>query len=78
MAADPMTVESTRAELQALVSTLSAEDAAELLDYARWLVAEYDDEPLTPADLAAVELGKAQIARGEYYTLDELRQRHGL
>lgn len=32
-----------------------------------------DDEPLTPADLKAIEAGRQAFARGDYCTLDELK-----
>ena len=35
--------------------------------------AEWDDEPLTDEDIAAMAEGKAEIRRGEFVTLDELR-----
>jgi hypothetical protein len=42
---------------------------------------EYDDEEydtLTPEELAGCEEGHAQILRGEYVTLEELRRNLGL
>ena len=36
--------------------------------------AEWDDEPLTDEDIAAIEEGKEQIRRGKYITLEELRR----
>lgn len=35
---------------------------------------EYDDEPLTPEDLAAVERGKKDFQEGRYLTLEEYRR----
>ena len=32
-----------------------------------------DDEPLTPADLRAIEEGRKAFARGEYCTLEEAK-----
>jgi len=32
-----------------------------------------DTEPLTPADLKAIEAGRAAFARGDYCTLDDIR-----
>ncbi len=32
-----------------------------------------DDEPLTPADLKAIDEGRRAFARGDYVTLDELK-----
>jgi len=35
---------------------------------------EYDDEPLTPEDLAAIERGKKDFQEGRYLTLEEYRR----
>jgi excisionase family DNA binding protein len=42
-----------------------------------WLAApvDVDDEPLSAEDIAAIEQARAEIARGEYVTLDELDRR---
>jgi hypothetical protein len=37
-----------------------------------------EPEYFSPEDLAAIEEGKAQIARGEYVTLEELKKELGL
>lgn len=34
---------------------------------------EYDDEPLTPEDLEAIERGREDIKQGRYLTLEEYR-----
>ena len=39
---------------------------------------EHEPEYFSPEDLAAIEEGKAQIARGEYVTLEELKEELGL
>ncbi len=39
---------------------------------------EHEPEYFSPEDLAAIEEGKAQIARGEYVTLEELKAELGL
>lgn len=36
---------------------------------------QYDEEPLTAEDIAAVEEAEKRIARGEFVTLSELRKR---
>ena len=59
-------------ELHSLVDQLDADNAAEALDYLRWLVT--DSETLSEEELAFVREGEAQIARGEYVTLDELKR----
>lgn len=62
-------------ELHRLVDVLDEEDAHEALDYVRWLLEE--TETLTDEEMARVEAGKAQIGRGEYVTLEELRRQLG-
>ena len=57
-------------ELHLLVDRLAERDAAEVLDYVRWLAAA--SETLSDADLVRVREGEAQIARGEYVTLADL------
>lgn len=36
------------------------------------LLAPIDDEPLTDEDIAAIEEGRQQIARGEFFTNEEV------
>ena len=57
-------------ELHALVDGLADEDAAEALDYLRWLQAPGDT--LSEEELGQVREGEAEIARGEYVTLADL------
>jgi len=66
-----------KADLHQLVDALDEGAADELLEYARWLAAE-QDEPLSEDELARVHEGEAEIARGEYVTLPDLRHRLGL
>jgi hypothetical protein len=35
---------------------------------------EFDNEPLTPEDLAAMQAGEEAVKRGEYVTLEELKK----
>ncbi len=66
-----------REELHRLVDLLPEEDWTE----AQQLLFSFiiDDEPVTPEDLAAAAAeGEAQIARGEFVTLDELKRNFGL
>ena len=63
-------------ELRYLVDTLSDIEAAELLEYARWL--RQPSETLTPDELARVREGEKQIRRGEFVTLDALKRDLGL
>jgi hypothetical protein len=57
-------------ELHAIVEGLGDPQAAEALEYVRWLQAE--GETLSEEDLEAVERGEREIARGEYISLADL------
>lgn len=70
-----MPVSTVKDELHQLVDHLNEVDAAEALDYLRWLTS--DEEELTPEELAMVREGEESIARGEYITLTELRRSLG-
>jgi len=59
-------------ELHSLVDLLDDEAAAKALDYLWWLAS--DSETLSEDEWAAVREGEAQVARGEYVTLPELRR----
>ncbi len=59
-------------ELHQIIDVLSDEEAEELLDY---LNMRADPDTLTPEELARVEAADAEIARGEYVTLDEILRR---
>ena len=61
-----------REELHKLIDELDDIDAAEALDYLRWLLSEGDT--LSPEELEMVRRGEEEIARGEYVTLAELRR----
>jgi hypothetical protein len=63
---------SVKDEIHSLVDQLTEDDAADVLDYLRWLI--IDVETLTDEQLARVQGGQAQFARGEYITLSELRR----
>lgn len=63
-------------ELRHLVDTLSDIEAADLLEYARWL--GQPSETLTVEELACVREGEEQIWRGECITLDALKRDLGL
>lgn len=62
-------------ELHALVDHLGDEDAAEALDYVRWLRSPAD--ALSDVELTRVREGEAEIARGDYVTLADLRRSLG-
>jgi hypothetical protein len=61
-------------DLHHLVDELGEAEADELLEYARWLAAE-EDEPLDDEELARVEAGEAEIQRGDYVSLDDVKRR---
>lgn len=42
--------------------------------YQAFMNAPLDDEPLTDEDIAAIEEAEAEIARGEYFTLEDIRK----
>lgn len=60
----------TKESLHQLVDRLADEDAADALEYLRWLTSE--SETLPDEELAIVRTGEDEIARGEYVTLDDL------
>ena len=61
-----------REDLQRLVLEIGDDQAAEALDYVRWLASAGDT--LTDYELAAMHQGEKEIADGEYVKLDELSQ----
>jgi hypothetical protein len=60
-------------EAERYLTGLNTDDP--LLRY--FLLAPLDDEPLTDEEIAAVEEGEAEIARGESISLDEFERRYG-
>lgn len=60
-------------ELEDIVRRLPQEKLKLLVEYAHDL-----DDDLTPEDIADIEAGKAEIARGEWVSLDEFCHREGL
>jgi phage FluMu protein gp41 len=62
-----------RRQLARIVRSLSKEKLARLLKYAEEL-----EEELTPEDIEAIERGKAQIARGEWVSFEEVKRQNGL
>jgi len=66
-------------QLCAKVKTIAQGPNADLLKkFIDLLYQEHEPEYFSPEDLAAIEEGKAQIARGEYVTLEELKRELGL
>ncbi len=59
-------------EIRMLIDGLPDDAASDALDYVRWLADEFDT--LTETDLAEVRLGEAEIAKGDFVTLEELRR----
>lgn len=64
-------------DLHHLVDELGEAEADELLEYARWLLAEEDDA-LDEEELARVEAGEAEIRDGDSVRLDDIKRRLGL
>lgn len=58
-----------RKELERIICRLTPENLKLLLDYAREL-----EEELTQEEIADIEAGKAEIARGEWVDWDELKR----
>ena len=66
---------SAREELHERINALSDEECERLLDMV-WL--HFEDYVLTPEEEAAVAEGRAEIARGEFITGAQLREKYGL
>jgi predicted transcriptional regulator len=62
-----------REELRRLIDGLSDRDAARLLEELR---EEFDAEPLTAEDLAAIEEGLKDIQAGRTVGLEELKRKY--
>lgn len=62
-------------ELHAIVDRLADEDAAEALEYVRWL--QSPGEALSDVEPSRAQSGEAEIARSEYVTLTELARSLG-
>jgi len=66
-------------QLCAKVKTIAQGPNADLLKkFIDLLYQEHEPEYFSPEDLAAIAEGKAQIAGGEYVTLEELKKELGL
>lgn len=64
-------------QLHELIEELDEASAQEALDYLRWII-EAETETLADGELARVREGEAQIERGDYATLDDVRRQLGL
>ena len=60
---------SQKQEIHRLVDLLEESDKESALEYLQWLL--LDEDVLTEQERLAVKEGEAQIARGEYITLEE-------
>ncbi len=67
---------SVKEELHQLIEQLDEFSVRETLDYIHWFQLSHDS--LTPEEWEQVRQGEAQIARGEYITLDDLERELGL
>ena len=65
-------VAKVKEELHRLVDELSDREAFDALDHVRWLLS--DEDELTEEEWDAVREGEAEIARGEYVTLEEIER----
>lgn len=63
---------SAKDTIHQIVDRLSEEEAEDLLDY---LNLRAEPDTLTDDELMRVAEGRAEIGRGEYVTLDEIRRR---
>lgn len=66
---------SAKQDLHRLIDAMTQEEAEDLLDF---INLQNEPDTLTPEEEEAVAEGKAQIARGEYVTLEELEAELGL
>jgi len=77
----PMEKELSQEFLDKIKKVAQGPDAALLFDMVELLYerrAEYDAEPLSDEDWAAIREGQAAIARGEFVTLEDLKKDLGL
>jgi predicted transcriptional regulator len=77
----PMEKELSREFLDKVQKVAQGPDADLLYDMVELLYerrSEFDDEPLTDSDRAAIREGQEAIARGEFVTLEELKKDLGL
>jgi predicted transcriptional regulator len=77
----PMEKELSREFLDKVQKVAQGPDADLLFDMVELLYerrAEFDSEPLSGSDWAAIREGREAIARGEFVTLEELKKDLGL
>ncbi len=68
----------TREELHKVIDLLDEEIVDSILKIVKNLVKTADDTILAAEEIERMEAGEAQIARGEFTTLDEYANRRGL
>jgi predicted AAA+ superfamily ATPase len=66
-------VAEVKEERRRLIELLPAREAVDALDRVRWLLSE--EEELTEEELKQVQEDFAEIRRGEYVILDEVKRR---
>jgi predicted transcriptional regulator len=77
----PMEKELSREFLDKVQKVAQGPDADLLYDMVELLYerrSEFDDEPLSDEDRAAIREGREAVARGEFVTLEELKKDLGL
>lgn len=77
----PMEKELSREFLDKVQKVAQGPDADLLYDMVELLYerrSEFDDEPLTDEDRAAIREGREAVTRGEFVTLEELKKDLGL
>lgn len=62
------------AKVKAITQSPHGDLLRKFVDFLYKQVEEYDEEPLTTEELAAIRAAEAAIERGEYYTLEELKK----
>lgn len=67
----------SREQLLNEIDALTETEACEVLEYLDWITSDAPEE-LSAEELEDVRRGQEEIARGEYVTLEELRQHLGL
>ncbi|HET9199808.1 MAG TPA: hypothetical protein VFO84_02380 [Dehalococcoidia bacterium] len=65
----------TKEQIDRLVSGLTQEEAEDLLDY---LSMKNDPDTLSDEELKEFRAGREEIKRGEYFTREQLRDKHGV
>jgi len=64
----------SKEQLHALIDLLPEGEIPAASRFLEFLVHDLESEPLTEEDLQAVQQGQAEIARGEYSSLEDLKR----